>query len=403
MAKPVTHSFTSQIIETLKRHFSADAETVFENSQLLEYLNLKTKSANKGSKSRGSFGNHYALYVIIEDYIKNGFFDNPQLDYSKYDGAKFTALMKRQRELPFGSKLQNHPLNGRCNDEFRKYFPLTDKNPIVRDNTTQKYWIQDDFLLIPVRSQDGTDKVYNIAKAIIEIIEAYVVTKKEAFEGFIDTCKKIAELGKKNPEEAKDFVISQLQPNVDARVFEIISYAVLKEKYGAEEIWIGNTQQTVIPEPLILYKTGRTNANDGGIDFVMKPLGRFFQVTETIDVAKYFLDIDKVQRFPITFVVKSNLRPEVIRSSIEAQAKSKYKIDAVVASYMDAVEEIINVEFLISSFEKLVNDGKLENIMSEIIKQSKVEFNYSEAPDEEMVDEEEEAELEVQMQINNVE
>ena len=26
---------------------------------------------------------------------------------------------------------------------------------------------------------------------------------------------------------------------------------------------------------LRLYKTGRTNANDGGIDFVMKPLGRF--------------------------------------------------------------------------------------------------------------------------------
>lgn len=30
-------------------------------------------------------------------------------------------------------------------------------------------------------------------------------------------------------------------------------------------------------------KTGRTNANDGGIDFVTKPLGRFFQVTETLD------------------------------------------------------------------------------------------------------------------------
>ncbi len=27
---------------------------------------------------------------------------------------------------------------------------------------------------------------------------------------------------------------------------------------------------------LQLYKTGRTNANDGGIDFVMRPIGRFF-------------------------------------------------------------------------------------------------------------------------------
>lgn len=55
----------------------------------------------------------------------------------------------------------------------------------------------------------------------------------------------------------------------------------------------------------MLYKTGRTNANDGGIDFVMRPLGQFFQVTETVDVNKYFLDIDKIQRFPLTFVVKS--------------------------------------------------------------------------------------------------
>ena len=46
-----------------------------------------------------------------------------------------------------------------------------------------------------------------------------------------------------------------------------------------------------------LYKTGRTNANDGGIDFVMKPLGRFFQVTETLDFKKYFLDIDKIETF----------------------------------------------------------------------------------------------------------
>lgn len=54
-----------------------------------------------------------------------------------------------------------------------------------------------------------------------------------------------------------------------------------------------------------LYKTGRTNANDGGIDFVMRPLGRFFQVTETLDFKKYFLDIDKIERFPLSFVIKS--------------------------------------------------------------------------------------------------
>jgi len=66
-------------------------------------------------------------------------------------------------------------------------------------------------------------------------------------------------------------------------------------------------------ENLKLYKTGRTNANDGGIDFVMKPLGRFFQVTETLDVKKYFLDIEKIERYPITFVIKLEKTTDDIR------------------------------------------------------------------------------------------
>jgi hypothetical protein len=51
----------------------------------------------------------------------------------------------------------------------------------------------------------------------------------------------------------------------------------------------------------------------------MRPLGRFFQVTETIDARKYFLDIDKIQRFPLTFVVKSDEPVETIRGRVEAQ------------------------------------------------------------------------------------
>ena len=161
---------------------------------------------------------------------------------------------------------------------------------------------------------------YNIARAIIDVIDAYVATKKAAFKGLLEACRQIAELGKSDPEKAVDFVFRQLKPNVDARVFEIVSYAVLKTKYHQEAVWIGETKDTVSEEFLILYKTGRTNANDGGIDFVMKPLGRFFQVTETIDVNKYFLDIDKVQRFPITFVVKSDETSDQIRATIRAQA-----------------------------------------------------------------------------------
>lgn len=109
-----------------------------------------------------------------------------------------------------------------------------------------------------------------------------------------------------------------------------------------------------------LYKTGRTNANDGGIDFVMKPLGRFFQVTETTDVKKYFLDINKLEKFPVTFVVKSAISTDELYQSIKDGAIEQYKVDKVV--------------------EK---ENNLENVLSEIIKQSKVEFNYEDEEDNE--------------------
>lgn len=391
MATQITqHAFTSKIMQILEKHYKEYAQDVFLNSQLIGYLNLKTKSANKGSKARGAFANHYALYVVIEDYINKGFFEGKATPYTKYEGARFSNLFLRQRELPFGSKLQNHALNGRCNDEFRKFYPTLGKNPIVRDAATQRYWIQEDLLLVTVRHKDGKDYVHNIANVVIEIIDAYVSTKREAFEGFIEACRQIGKLGKSDPKEAIKFVVSQLEPHVDARVFEIISYAVLKAKYGQESIWIGETKDDVSEEELILYKTGRTNANDGGIDFVMKPLGRFFQVTETVDVAKYFLDIDKVQRYPITFVVKSTDSAEQIKATIKSQAIAKYKIEAVVNAYMGAVEEIINVNDLISAFELLVQSDNLNDVMEEIVIQSKVEFNYSE---EEESDEEDEINL----------
>lgn len=377
--KITSHSFTSSITQILEKHFGHYARDIFESSPLLGYLNNKTKSANRGSKARGAFANHYALYVVIEDYMEKGFFDGSNhLTYSKYEGAKFKDLFRRQRELPFGAKLQNHALNSRLNDEFEKFYPTLGKQPIVRDLEKQRYWIQEDLLEVQIRKKDGEDFTYNIAQAVIDIIDVYVATKRAAFEGFLEVCRKIAALGKENPDEAVDFVIQQLKPNVDARVFEIISYAVLKIKYEQQTVWIGDVKDTVAEEALILYKTGRTNANDGGIDFVMKPLGRFFQVTETVDVAKYFLDIDKVQRFPITFVVKSDESIEAIRSAIRVQAIAKYKIEAVVDLYMTAVEEIINVPILVDSFSCIVKTGKIQEVMDQIVIQSKVEFNYNE-------------------------
>ena len=377
-----THAFTPEILKVLAKNFGEScAAQILHESPLLGYLNTKTKSASRGAKSRGSFANHYALYVVIEDYIKGGFYaKESEVPYSKYEGARFSDLFARQRQLPFGAKLQNHALNSRLNDEFRKYYPGLGIVPIVRDLETQRYWIQEDLLSVEIRLGDGTDRVCNIAQPIIEIIDRYVEVKMAAFEGFIDTCRQIAELGEKDPEQATEFVKGQLQPNVDARVFEIVSYAVLKARYELQSVWLGETQETVEVEPLILYKTGRTNANDGGIDFVMKPLGRFFQVTETVDAGKYFLDIDKVQRFPITFVVKSSDPAEVIKESIKRQAVSKYKVEAVVEAYMKCVEDVVNIPALLDSFEHVISSGRLMSVMNEIIVQSKVEFSYNEEP-----------------------
>ena len=67
------HEFTPTIIRVLKQHFKADAIDLFDKSQLLQYINLKTVSATRGSKARSSFANLYAVYVLVEDYIAHGY------------------------------------------------------------------------------------------------------------------------------------------------------------------------------------------------------------------------------------------------------------------------------------------------------------------------------------------
>lgn len=104
-----------------------------------------------------------------------------------------------------------------------------------------------------------------------------------ACEAFIADCEHIQKLSKKKLADAKAFIAGLLKLNVDARIFEIISFAVLKKHYSQESIFWGWTEDDLRQEFLMLYKTGRCNANDGGIDSVMRPLGRFFQVTETTD------------------------------------------------------------------------------------------------------------------------
>ena len=386
----IRHAFTDTISRILTEEFGNRGSQVFERSLLLQYLNLKTKSANKGSKSRGSFGNHYAIYVLVEDYIASGFSDGKG-EYRNYTGANFSTLFARQRELPFGRKLQNHHLNSRCNDEFRKFFPSSEHVPIIRDLQTRKYWINEQLLLVPI----GDDQIGNIAKAVIRIIDAYAAAKRTAFESFLEACSRLNTLDLKDEEQAAQFVADQLEPNVDARIFEIVSFAILKASYGEQTIYWGWTKTKLNQELLTLYKTGRTNANDGGIDFVMRPLGRFFQVTETIDVRKYFLDIDKLQKFPLTFVIKSSESVDGLRKAIRHQAEAAYGVEAIVERYMGCIEEIINVPELLRRFAAIQSAGKIREVMEEVIRQSIVEFNYDQtAPDAVLEEDEDKDEAE---------
>ena len=365
------HIFTASIKKILLKNFDENSIEIFEKSQLLQYINEKTRSASKGSKSRSSFANLYAIYVIIEDYIANGF--DKKGDYSKYEGSPFSKLFVRQRQLPFGDKLQNHALNNRMNSEFEKFFPSSQFKPILRDLEKNRYWINENLLNIKIGSAN-----LNISNCIIEIINEYSQTKQDAFQRFVKTCEDLQEIGKTTPKKVEEFIIGLLAPNVDARLFEIVSYSILKYYYHDQTIFWGFERNKLKEENLSLYKTGRTNANDGGIDFVMKPLGRFFQVTETIDFKKYFLDIDKIQKYPVTFVVKSVEDIIVIKKKIENNANKSYSINAIVEKYMNCIEEIINIPILNERFNEAVNLNYLNKILDEIILQSKVEFNYTE-------------------------
>ncbi len=364
------HDFTPAIINIVKKYFPEIHDDIFEKSYLIRYLNFKTKSASRGSKSRGSFANHYAVFVLVEDYINKGFLDN-EMAYSDYDGAIYTELLNRMRKLPFGRKLQNHALNNRMNDEFKKFFPDVPHQPIIRDLKTKRYWINDNLLKIKVG-----DKHVNIANCIIEIINTYVEAKKSAFKSFIDYSTKLSLLARDDVKKAIEFINEQIQPNIDARIFEIVSYAILKSHYADTILYWEWSHDELHEENLKLYKTGRTNANDGGIDFVMKPLGRFFQVTEILDFKKYFLDIDKIQRYPISFVIKSEMSEKEILKHLENNAHGMYGIKAVVKRYMESIEEIINIPKLNSIFSEQVSNGKVQEIMEEIVIQSRVEFNY---------------------------
>ncbi|PTK22192.1 restriction endonuclease [Staphylococcus hominis] len=355
------HGFIKDII--IKNHGQENYTKITSNN-LIKFINSKTKSYNKDAKSRANYGTLYAIYVVIEDYIEKGY-SSMEKDYSLYEGANYTPLFAKMRSMPFGSKLQNHPLNNRVNSEFKKTYEESG-NIIERDQEKQKYWINEKLLLI-----DGI----NISKTILEIIDKYIEIKKDNLSQFIEECKKL----EKNNDihEIMKFIKIHIAPNADARRFEIISFAILKNYYSEFSIWYGTSKENVNETELKLYKTGRTNANDGGIDFILLPKGEIFQVTETLDFTKYFLDIDKLNKFPISFVVKKEEDSDSVFEKIRQSAQKKYEDQSVLNKYMESINKIITIKNLNEYIDYVYKKNKITQVLDDIILESEVEYNFN--------------------------
>lgn len=355
-----------EFIETiLKKNFGNEFLNIYNNSLLIQYLDRKTGAVHKDIKSRRSLTNIYAIYSILDRYIEDFFEDRE--NYIQFEGYEFSPLLNFCRNQYGGSKIQNHGFNSRVNGEFNNFFKK-EENPSAKSDlilaNNGKYMLSPEYLYVQGR---------DISKVLVEIIEKYIFLLKEKDHNFKQQLEALTY--STSPEYRREGIKSLLEKSTEARVFEIISYVILKNHYYEQIVYFGFTREEVSPVRLELYKTGRTNANDGGIDFVMKPLGRFFQVTEVNNYDKYLLDMDKVVHFPITFVVKTHLPKEVIITQLNEYIEEKSGGVLVIKErYKKAIEEVITINELQKWLSALDND-QIDKIIEDLDLYYSLELN----------------------------
>jgi hypothetical protein len=325
----------------------AERYNVNNNSIIHQYITRKTKASERDSKARRSLGSLYALYVLCQDYLN----DNEA-------GSTFTDLMGRMKSMPFGAKLQNHPLDNRLNDEVRRQYGVSDDLLPVQPadlgvgRRARK-------ISVALLSQNGMNPK-KTAAYVVASIDKYIQIIDDNQTAYLyeietaDSDKEIVHLIKKAFEYTSD-----------ARLFEIVSFALMHLHYRQTEITLIFNGVTKT-ERLCLYRTGRTNANDGGIDFVLKPLGKFFQVTETLDFKKYFLDFDKINRFQLGFVIKTDLTSNEVRNKISSTAQKTLSPD-LVQRYISLFDEIYTLNELRNILDWVQKSHELIAQLKEII------------------------------------
>lgn len=360
----ITETFVADI---LKSEYPKDFQKLYDNSPMLQYLDKKMKAVHGNSKTRRSLANIYAIYSILYFY-QNDFYENKD-EYRRFEGYDYMRLFNFYRSLYGGSKLQNHALNSRVNGEFHNKIKNTINDLIIINNG--KYLIHIDYIYV---------EEYDISKVSCKIIERYVELLMAKDHALINILEELRNLDDYSEKKAK--INALLTEDAEARIFEIISYAILKNHYKNVTVFFGYTKDTIDEVTLELFKTGRTNANDGGIDFVMRPVGRFFQVTEVNNYDKYLLDIDKVMHFPISFVIKTKLSKKNVLSDLERYiAQRSSGMTVLEESYKDAIEEIITINEIQAWTDELNNDD-IDRIIRDIDIYYRLEMNMD-AEDEE--------------------
>jgi len=100
----MSKDFFKVIEDTLIEDFGDKNGRIVYEMPIIQYILKKTKSANKGSKSRGSFANLYAIYILVEDYIQKGYNTiNNFNTYKDYTGAQYSVLYTRQKGVTIWS------------------------------------------------------------------------------------------------------------------------------------------------------------------------------------------------------------------------------------------------------------------------------------------------------------
>lgn len=323
---------------------------------ILNYLKVKTKRAEEDSKSRKSLGNNYCIYVLAKNYL------------SKKNKLTPSELLGQMRALPFGSKLQNHIYDSRLDSEF-KNITGSEKDILIKIKNNNKKYISFNEEVLTSSNVTKT----NAINFLYEVLDQFINKIKDKDELFI---QKITSINS-NDNLIKIFE-ECININSDSRLFEVFSYVLLKIYYSKIRVKY-ETLNEKYDGFFILYKTGRTNANDGGIDFVLKPSGKFFQVTETLDFKKYFLDFEKTLRTPFSFVIKTDLSKKEVIKKIKTDAIRNKTISLEkINIYINLFEDIYTNIDLKDIFNKTIkNDSNIyQKFKSDLLLNFKIEYGF---------------------------